>query len=67
MKINVHTRFAENCKPSLLYHMYTNVHGKKLNCQSGAILFEMSDHLPTFLSLKIISALQKMKSNINDA
>ena len=50
MKINNHTRFSENCRPSLLDHIYTNVGNTRTN--SGVALFELSDHLPTFFMVR---------------
>ena len=50
MKINNHTRFGENCRPSLLDHIYTNIGNTRTN--SGVALFELSDHLPTFFMLR---------------
>ena len=43
--IDVPTRFAYNCKSSLLNHVYTNI-TKETYC--GVCLYEVSDHLPTF-------------------
>ena len=50
MKINNHRRFGENCRPSLLDHIYTNVGNTRTN--SGVALFELSDHLPTFFMVR---------------
>ena len=43
--VDVSTRFANNCKSSLLDHLYTNI-TKEIYC--GVCLYEVSDHLPTF-------------------
>ena len=43
---NIPTRFAENCKSSLLDHVYTNMTNE--NIKSGVCIFEISDHFPTF-------------------
>ena len=43
--VDVPTRFANNCKSSLLDHVYTNI-TKETYC--GVCLYEVSDHLPTF-------------------
>ena len=48
MKINNHTRFGENCRPSLLDHTYTNSGNTRTN--NGVALLELSDHLPTFFN-----------------
>ena len=50
MKTNNHTRFGENCKPSLLDHIYTNIDNTRTI--SGVAIFELSDHLPTFFIVK---------------
>jgi len=47
MTISNHTRFSENCKPSILDQMYTNL-TKKVTC-SGVALCKLSDHQSTFL------------------
>ena len=53
MKINNHTRFSENCRPSLLDHtlVYTTIiaHASAI---SGVTLFELSDHLAIFFMAK---------------
>ena len=46
MLINIPTRFAENCKSSLLDHVYTNMTNESI--KSGVCIFEISDHFPTF-------------------
>ena len=43
--VDVPTRFANNCKSSLLDHVYTNI-TEETYC--GVCLYEVSDHLPTF-------------------
>ena len=43
--VDVPTRFANNCKSSLLDHLYTNI-TKETHC--GVCQYEVSDHLPTF-------------------
>ena len=50
MKINNHTRFGENCRPSLLDYIYTNIDNTRTN--SGVTLFELPDHLPTFFMVR---------------
>ena len=50
MKINNHTRFGKNCRPSLLDHIYTNIDNTRTI--SGVAIFELSDHLPTFFIVK---------------
>ena len=50
MTIRNPTRFANNCSPSLLDHVYTNISSK--NTSSGVSVFEISDHLPIFFLLK---------------
>ena len=46
MLINIPTRFAENCKSSLLDHVCTNMTNE--STKSGVCIFEISDHFPTF-------------------
>ena len=43
--VDVPSRFAYNCKSSLLDHLYTNI-TKETYCR--VCLYEVSDHLPTF-------------------
>ena len=50
MTIRNPTRFANNCSPSLLDHVYTNISSK--NTSSGVSMFEISDPLPLFFLLK---------------
>ena len=50
MKINNHTRFGENCRPSLLDLIYTNIDSTRTI--NWVALFELSDHLPTFFMVK---------------
>ena len=45
MLINIPTRFAKNCKSSLLDHVYTNMTNESI--KSGVCIFEISDHFPT--------------------
>ena len=49
-RINVPTRFADNCKSSLLDHIYSIILEK--DTASGVCVFEISDHLPTFFTAK---------------
>ena len=49
-RINVPSRFADNCKSSLLDHTYSNI--LKKDTASGVCVFEISDHLPTFFTAK---------------
>jgi len=44
------TRFANNCSPSLLGLIYTNISKKYTLC--GISSFEISDHLPTFFCVR---------------
>ena len=53
MKMNNHTRFGENCRPSLLDHIYTNIDNTRTI--SRVAIFELSDHLPTFFIVKNIT------------
>ena len=46
MIINIPTRFAENCKFSLLDLVYTNMTNNSI--KSGVCMFEISDHFSTF-------------------
>ena len=46
MLINISTRFAENCKSSLLDHVYTNMTNE--NIKSEICISEISDHFSTF-------------------
>ena len=46
MPINISTRFAKNCKSSLLDHVYTNMTNESI--KSGVCIFEISDYFPTF-------------------
>ena len=46
MLINIPTRLVENCKFSLLDHVYTNMTNKSM--KSGVCIFEISDNFPTF-------------------
>ena len=49
MLMNVATRFAENCKSSLLDHVYAYMSKKSIESKVG--IFEISDHFPTFFLL----------------
>ena len=49
-RINVPNRFADNCKSSLLDHIYSNI--LKNDTASGVCVFQISDHLPTFFTAK---------------
>ena len=49
-RINVPIRFADNCKSSLLDHIYSDI--LKKDTASGVCVFEISDHLPTFFAAK---------------
>ena len=46
MLINIPTRFAENCKSSLLDHVYINITNESI--KNGVCSFEISDQFPTF-------------------
>ena len=50
--INLPTRIAENCRPSSLDHVYTNVVTPKIS--GGVCLVELSDHLLTFAIIEIV-------------
>jgi len=50
MAVTNHTRFSDNCKPSLLDHIYNNL--TKQDTYSGVALYELSDHLPAFFYCK---------------
>ena len=67
MPITNHTRFADNCIPSLLDHIYTNVTKKDKN-DSGVMLFEISDHLPLFYLVRNskLSIKYNLEQNTND-
>ena len=62
MKINNHTRFGENCRPSLLDHMYINIGNTRTN--SEVALFELSDHLGTFFMVRTPHVVLKMIPNL---
>ena len=49
-RINVPSRFADNCKSSLLDHIYSN--NLKKDTASGVCVFDISDHLTTFFTAK---------------
>ena len=57
--LNSPTRFFTNCTPSLLDHIYSNMssHSKT----SGICLYDISNHLPTFLMIETLKhpALRK--------
>ena len=55
MLIDLPTRFADNCKFSLLDHIYTNITNQVH--ESGVCIFDISDHLPTFFIAKIIKCV----------
>ena len=48
--INNPTKYPDNCKSTLLDHIYTN--STKQTAKSGVCIFEISDHLPTFCMVK---------------
>ena len=58
--INIPTRFADNCKSSLLDHIYTNLTNK--NNQSGVCMFEISDHLPIFFIAKNVKCFSNKRT-----
>ena len=58
--INIPTRFADNCKSSLLDHIYTNFTNK--NNQSGVCIFEISDHLPIFFIAKNVKCFSNKRT-----
>ena len=60
MLINIPTRFAENCKSSLLDHVLTNITNK--NIKSGVCIFEISDHFPTFFKAHRSKILHNRKT-----
>jgi len=49
--INKPTRFSSNHQPSLLDHIYTNI--VDVNTTTGIALYDISDHLPTFVNSNI--------------
>ena len=53
------TRFFSNCTPSLLDHIYSNMSNHPKT--SGICLYDISDHLPTFLMIETLKhpALKK--------
>jgi len=63
--ISNHTRFSENCKPSLFDHMYTNLTNKD-NC-SGVTLCELSDYQPIFFMAKNTKCNLNTKQNSSGA
>ena len=46
MLINIPTRFAENCRSSLLNHIYTKMTNESI--KNGVCIFEILDHFSTF-------------------
>ena len=44
-------KIQQNCTPSLLDHIYTNICDEKKN--AGIIIYDISDHLPVFVNLKL--------------
>ena len=44
--IDSRTRFCDNCVPSLLDHIYTNI--SELKITSGLCPYDISDQIPTF-------------------
>ena len=60
MLIDLPTRFADNCKFSLLDHIYTNTTNQVH--ESGAYIFDISDHLPPFFIVKIIKCVLSEKT-----
>ena len=58
--INIPTRFADNCKSSLLDHIYTNLTNK--NNPSGVCIFEISDHLPIFFIAKNVKCFSNKRT-----
>ena len=60
MLINISTRFAENCKSSLLDHVYTNTTNESI--KSGVCIFEISDHFPTFFIAHRSKILHNIKT-----
>ena len=58
--INIPTRFADNCKSSLLDHIYTNLTNK--NNQSGVCIFEISDHLQIFFIAKNVKCFSNNRT-----
>ena len=46
------TRFFSNCTPSLLDHIYSNMSNHPKT--SGICLYDISDHLPTFLMIETL-------------
>ena len=59
--VDVPTRFANNCKFSLLDHVYISII-KETN--SGVCLYEVSDHLPTFFIVPKFKCLTNKRRSI---
>ena len=60
--INIPTRFAKNCKSSLLDYVYTNMTNKSI--KSGVCIFEISDHFPTFFIAHCSKILHNNKTKL---
>ena len=60
--INNPTRYAENCKSTLLDHIYTNI--TKPTTKSGVCIFEISYHLPTFCIVKNTKCFSDAKTKL---
>ena len=59
MLIDIPTRFSVNCRSSLLDHIYTNI--TKQSIKSGVCIYEVSDHLSTFVIAKNTKCLGEKK------
>ena len=57
--IDIPTRFPVNCRSSLLDHIYTNI--TKQSIKSGVCIYEVSDHLPTFVIAKNTKCFSEKK------
>ena len=59
MLTDIPTRFSVNCRSSLLDHIYTNI--TKQSNKSGVCIYEVSDHIPTFVIAKNTKCLDEKK------
>ena len=60
--INNPTRYADNCKSTLLDHIYNNI--TKQTTKSEVCIFEISDHLPTFCIVENARCLSDTKTKL---
>jgi len=57
--INNPARFSKNCTPCLLDHIYTNICDEKRINNAGITIYDISDHLSVFISLKVHHPIQQ--------